>query len=664
MKTISWSKKIRSRIIYTIIVAVLLVMFFVSMINYIYKDAERDGFNNLHVETKEIKEAIELQMISDRENLLTMANFAAKLHSYGESYDVLLKSFEAIGLIGNIGILLPDNTFLTEIGPFYPSKDIIDFEEEKLLGEYISGIVNDITNPQKEVVRNVVPIIHENETVAILYGVIKIETISERYLSKAEEIRAQLYVIERGNGNLIINTHPDKFPNISSLSSRVFKKEFSYEQLKNDIDKGKSGFSSFESNFTDDTLYIHYSPLEISDWQIMLAAPESNVFSEARNAGSNLLLMFLSIIIIMTAYLLLMFEAEQKQSKLNSVASGIRKRLLEINQQTGSIRDALENISKFAHSRSAFFVDTDGEDYNYIAPSLSDKLLTGTDRKYFVAKLLHHSFKDKKNINIPTVNVLRLVANTELRRNDADFFDFLRDHGIKQISFAGIANKNNHISILGVINSKKNSGVRSLLAEIAVCFSMAIYNKKYLNKTEAIAVTDSLTGLSNRLAYKKEIARQDEKMSDELSCIYIDVNELHIINNKYGHSTGDGMLLFIASTLKEVFEKGHVFRIGGDEFLVFTENTPKETVEELIVELDKKIQAMDYHVSIGMSFRNKNIDTESLVIEAEKRMYEAKAEYYQKKDRSIISKSTTVAVDHIKTGIREFDALLSILSSR
>ena len=113
-----------------------------------------------------------------------------------------------------------------------------------------------------------------------------------------------------------------------------------------------------------------------------------------------------------------------------------------------------------------------------------------------------------------------------------------------------------------------------MLAEkISACFSMALYNKNYLNKTKLVATTDSLTGALNRVAYKSDLVTFDQEQETNFSCIYIDVNELHIINNKYGHTAGDEMLVYIANTLKEVFYGHKVYRMGGDEFLVFCQNS-------------------------------------------------------------------------------------------
>ena len=106
----------------------------------------------LHIQTSQIKNDLILQIKSDRENLITMANFAAKLYADGEPYDLMFESFKPIGLFSNIGILNPDNTFVTRMG----SIDLngkISFEDESLRGEYISGRISDLTRDNKDIIR-------------------------------------------------------------------------------------------------------------------------------------------------------------------------------------------------------------------------------------------------------------------------------------------------------------------------------------------------------------------------------------------------------------------------------------------------------------------------------------------------------------------------------
>ena len=67
---------------------------------------------------------------------------------------------------------------------------------------------------------------------------------------------------------------------------------------------------------------------------------------------------------------------------------------------------------------------------------------------------------------------------------------------------------------------------------------------------------------------------------------------------------------------------------------------------------------------MGVDFESVNFDVEIAVKEAEKRMYEKKAEYYQKKGAQTVVEERAVDVEHIVTGITELDALLSILGTR
>ena len=58
---------------------ILFIVFF-AMVGYLYAVAEEEAYETLHMQTKQIKDDLSLQLKSDRENLSTMANFASKLY--------------------------------------------------------------------------------------------------------------------------------------------------------------------------------------------------------------------------------------------------------------------------------------------------------------------------------------------------------------------------------------------------------------------------------------------------------------------------------------------------------------------------------------------------------------------------------------------------------
>ena len=654
-KTYERKKQKQTNVLYSVITAILICAVFLAMVTSFYTRAEEEAYEMLHLQTKQIKDDLTLQLNSDKENLVTMANFAAKLYARGESYSLMFDSFKPIGLFSRIGILNPDCTFITKDETVDLSGKL-SFAEEALKGEHITGRTFSYSKPGEEVVKSVVPIQVNGKTVGMIYGIIKIETINEKYNNMAKELDAQLFVYAKDTGKFIIDTIDKNPGELSQLKNREYNDGYSYDTLVN-TDKG---YTSFKSIFTGENLYVHYSTIEDFNWGIMLARYETQVFAKTHKISQNLLLSFVLIVLIILIYLRLVLKKEKDRTRLQAESSALRKLLLEVTEQYANVTEAMKKIKEFSNARSAFFTDTDGEDFFYISPSLKQKLLSGEDRKYFHVELFRYA-ANINNANKSSIGFMQIVPNNHLAKTNHKLYQFLLEHEIKDISFAIVADKNNHVGILGTINPKKSYITRKLLEDIAVCFSIAIYNKKHLNKTELAATTDSLTGALNRVAYKKDILLFDEEKPEDFSCIYIDVNELHLRNNKYGHAAGDEMLVYIANTLKEVFYGHSIYRMGGDEFLVFTKNINQETVKQNIQTFIEQLKPKGYNVAIGTSYRTQNTNCEEMVREAETRMYEAKAQYYQDKKHISVAEDKDRNYVFTKTGIREIDTMISVL---
>lgn len=653
-RTYEQKKQKNHTALYTIVSILLIIAIFLAMTIFLFSQAEDDAYEMLHIQTKQIKDDLTLQLKSDRENLVTMANFAAKLYADGESYDLMFQSFKPIGLFANIGILNADNTFVTKVA----SIDLdgkISFAEEAARGAYISGRVPDLTRDGEEIIRSAVPIKVNGDTVGVLYGVIKLDTIGEKYNAMASELDAQLFVYDKETGKFVIDTIDTNPGEMSMFADREYNDGYSYEELRN----SDKGYSSFVSKYTGEDLYIHYSTLEDFDWGIMLARYENQVFAETHEMLLYLLQVIVLIAVVLTAYIALLLRAEKNKTSLTSEASAIRHLLLDINQQHENIESALKRTKEFSRARSCFFTDNDGTDHYYVKPQLRNRCLQGADRTYFVGELFKYA-SDVHTDSLAT-EYMEIVPNKHLFKTNPDFCRFMKAHDIHSVAFVILSDKRNLVSLLGTINPRKSSAVRSLIEDIAVCFAIAIYNKKHLNHTEHVATTDALTGASNRVAYNKDIVAFDQEKPADFSCIYVDVNELHIRNNKYGHAAGDEMLLYIANTLKEVFYGHRIYRMGGDEYLVFVQGVDMETVRHRIAAFREQLKPRDYHVAVGMSYRSQNTGCDEMVREAEIRMYEEKARYYQDKEQQNSAGEKGDAYVCTQTGIKEIDTLLSVM---
>ncbi len=154
-----------------------------------------------------------------------------------------------------------------------------------------------------------------------------------------------------------------------------------------------------------------------------------------------------------------------------------------------------------------------------------------------------------------------------------------------------------------------------------------VRTRKELQLKERIAVTDLLTNLKNRNAYEQILEKYEADHPDYLSCVYADANGLHELNNSQGHQEGDKMLRSVADALVEAFDEGTVYRIGGDEFLVFTREDENTTAEKA-AEAKEKVTRAGYHVSVGTASGGRTVPVTSIVKTAEQNMYEDKRQYY------------------------------------
>lgn len=105
---------------------------------------------------------------------------------------------------------------------------------------------------------------------------------------------------------------------------------------------------------------------------------------------------------------------------------------------------------------------------------------------------------------------------------------------------------------------------------------------------------DSLTGLINHQIIMDKIAekiqKKEYKESDWL--IIIDIDNFKKINDANGHLVGDAVLCMVADELKLFFKESLLGRIGGDEFIVYTENLDRQKLEYRLQYLNNNIQGV------------------------------------------------------------------------
>jgi diguanylate cyclase (GGDEF)-like protein len=191
-----------------------------------------------------------------------------------------------------------------------------------------------------------------------------------------------------------------------------------------------------------------------------------------------------------------------------------------------------------------------------------------------------------------------------------------------------------------IIVSTRLAIAMTALGPLAVA-SINENREKLVERLQYLATHDGLTGVLSRGAFLTGAADallDCRKRGQSYSALMIDVDHFKRINDTHGHAAGDAVLVMIARALKTNLRTGDLIgRLGGEEFAVFcpglSENKANQIAERLRVaveELKLEVEGVSLHttVSIGIVFSSKTGDASlgTLLVEADKSLYTAKAE--------------------------------------
>ena len=155
-----------------------------------------------------------------------------------------------------------------------------------------------------------------------------------------------------------------------------------------------------------------------------------------------------------------------------------------------------------------------------------------------------------------------------------------------------------------------------------------------------LAYTDSLTGMPNRTLLHLSL---EEKIADAsmvghgLGLLHLDLDNFKDINDVWGHSSGDRLLVKLSERLADcIGDSGLIGRIGGDEFLVIVEGPDIDDaairlarslcqVLAVPLELDQRVVRLTGSVGISL-FPDDGETTEDLLRHADAALYRAKAQ--------------------------------------
>lgn len=179
---------------------------------------------------------------------------------------------------------------------------------------------------------------------------------------------------------------------------------------------------------------------------------------------------------------------------------------------------------------------------------------------------------------------------------------------------------------------------RRLLTAVSDQIGVAIERLRLLDAVQKLATTDPLTELYNRRHFYTLCQREVERAhcyTTALTAMMVDVDNFKLINDNYGHSSGDAVLRVIAQTFRKVLRTSDILcRYGGEEFAILLPETSLAAAEQVaerlrttIAQLPIKVnnETIQVTISLGVAaLAPSSADLESLLNHADQALYVAK----------------------------------------
>lgn len=469
LKNLLQMGQFRAFLLLTLLVALLLALFIGYNIHLVNQDIAATSFKHLSDTAGQLAKEFEERSQMDRMVLQTMARIIATTEDpdTGDLLNIINAYDLSDSYISYVEILRPDSRMLDAEGTIRDVSASLDFATQVSRGIHISNIETSTKDAGQKVVRNAVPVIRDGQPIYLLYGVVNLGDLVQKYRTDIYDGQAYVYLLDGNSGDFLLDTWHQTLGNIRDFSQRTMLPGYTFEAAISNMAKGLGGRLGFVSRTTGNILYLGYEPVAINNWSVVVSVEQHHAFLESHTLRTTLYRMTAVIGVVLLLYMI---------------------------------------------------------------------------------TVLHQLFKAYQRI-------------------------------------------------------------------------------------KKLGMEDQTTLLPNRNAYDKFLLDMQQVTFPSLVCIYIDANNLHGLNNAFGHAAGDQMLRTVADVLRQQFPKNDLFRVGGDEFVVYCRNGDFKACSEGIEHVSKVLSASAYSISYGIIHRQDETGIQRITQEADQLMLENKRIYYTMNDR-------------------------------
>ncbi len=177
----------------------------------------------------------------------------------------------------------------------------------------------------------------------------------------------------------------------------------------------------------------------------------------------------------------------------------------------------------------------------------------------------------------------------------------------------------------------------SVFIALIITFIITFIIKKYNKQLEYLAEYDQLTNINNRRAFIQKINFMfllNRRNNHKICIAFIDIDNFKNINDKYGHTIGDKVLIIVSSIMKNSIRSSDLIaRWGGEEFIIALINSDIEDSKKIINNIREKLLndlelkallAEELTISTGLTSLKNDEGLDEIINRADNGMYKAK----------------------------------------
>lgn len=406
-----------------------------------------------------------------------------------------------------------------------------------------------------------VPILKDGEAIGVLYGCtdLKVFNIYENTILENEKTYIQVidpdgtYIVKEPSG--ILGKRDNIFDGLSRVESQTSLQEIQ-EKVKNE-EPTYIEISDGECRET-----VCFTPLKLNHWCVVTVMDQSRITNSIDYIlGHDVYIMIIRVavgVLLLSSMILYFSWQEKRQIEEFNERLLIDEKLFRI----ASEKSGVIIMSYIIKTKQLHFINSD-----MFGLKLPDKIDNAPEN------FVHYLSDKNKNLHEELHTILKNMENEEGKRT---FFVTVKHSDQEELIL--------RIQLTSLFGT--NGEIRQCIGVIEDATETQHLREK--------ADRDSLTGLYNRSYAVEKINGMLQEFSPAPECVHacvlMDLDNFKKLNDTLGHQKGDQALQDVANILRQHFrEYDIVCRLGGDEFLIFVQNIPRNVIEKNIGSLLKKL---------------------------------------------------------------------------